>query len=54
MRNLTCIPIFTPMDNKTQNKQVDELKELAKRDLSEDAKKAIEKKIKGVKKPFSK
>lgn len=42
------------MDSKKQNRQVDELKELVKKDLPERAKKAIEKKIKGVKKPFSK
>lgn len=40
--------------NKVQSKQVDELKELSKKDLPEKAKKAIEKKIKGVQKPFSK
>ena len=42
------------MDDKAQSKQVEQLKELSEKNLSEDAKKAIEKKIKGVKKPFSK
>lgn len=42
------------MDNKTQSKQVHELKELSEKNLSEKAQKAIEKKIKGVKKPFAK
>lgn len=42
------------MMDKVQSKQVDELKELSKKNLSEKAKKAIDKKIKGVQKPFSK
>jgi len=42
------------MNDKAQSKQVDELKELSKKNLSEKAKKAIDKKIKGVQKPFTK
>lgn len=42
------------MSDKAQSKQVNELKELSQKNLSDKAKKAIDKKIKGVQKPFSK
>lgn len=42
------------MSDKEQSKQVDELKELREKNLSEQAKKVIDKKIKGMLKPFSK
>lgn len=42
------------MNDTKQSEQVEQLKEVTKRELPEKAKKAIDKKIKGVQKPFSK
>lgn len=42
------------MGDKEQSKQVQELKELSKKNLPDKAKEAIDKKIKGIQKPFSK
>jgi len=42
------------MDTTAQQKQEEQLKELANKNLPDKAKEAIKAKIKGVKKPFSK
>lgn len=42
------------MSDKAQSKAINELKELREKNLSDKAKKAIDEKIKGIKKPFSK